>query len=339
MRELLSQSPAFAFILLAAGLVVLLTGAKYFVDGIAALAEWFGVPPLIVGMTLVAFGTSTPELVINALSAFRGETGLAFGNIVGSSTINIGFVLAVTALVRPLKVEPSIITREIPMLLVAVCAVLILSNDLRFDAAGADSLGREDGLILLLLFSIFVYYTVIYSIARRALGGVGADAFMTEVTDEARPRRGSVGRHAMITLSGAAAVSLGAAWTVDGATGVARLLGLSDNLIGLTIVSFGTTLPELVTCVVAARRGNADIALGNIVGSNLFNILAIGGVVSVIRPVAIPAGGHADLLFMALLSVVLLPVTVRSGQTVTRGEGVFLLAVYLSFLVWRLGGA
>jgi cation:H+ antiporter len=126
---------------------------------------------------------------------------------------------------------------------------------------------------------------------------------------------------------------------VDGATGAARLLGLSENLIGLTIVSFGTTLPELVTCIVAARRGNAEIALGNVVGSNLFNILAIGGVVSTIRPVRIPEGGHADLWFMALLSAVLLPVAVRSGRMVTRGEGALLLTIYCSFLVWRVTGA
>lgn len=327
--------------LLAAGLAVLLVGAKYFVDGIAAIAEALGVPPLVIGMTLVAFGTSTPELVINALSASRGETALAFGNIVGSCTVNIGFVLAVTALVRPLRVEPSLITREIPMLWLAVAALLILANDrLLNGGAGPDQFGRGDGLVLLLLFGIFVYYTVIYSLVRRKLAGAPDDAFLAEVAEEteARPRQALL-RQGVVTLLGLAGVSLGASWTVDGATGAARLLGLSENLIGLTIVSFGTTLPELVTCVMAARRGNADIALGNIVGSNLFNLLAIGGVVATISPVAIPAGGQADLLFMALLSVVLLPVAVRSGQTITRGEGAFFLAAYLLFLAWRLAGA
>lgn len=318
---------------------MLLIGAKYFVEGIAAIAEALGAPPLLVGMTVVAFGTSTPELVINALSAYRGETALAFGNIVGSCTVNIGFVLAVTALVRPLKVEPSIITREIPMLWVAVTALLILGNDLLLGGSGADAFDRGDGLILLLLFGIFVYYTAIYSVAKRKFTGA-QDAFMAEVTQEAESQsRKSLAKDGVVTLLGLVAVSLGATWTVDGATGVARLLGLSENLIGLTIVSFGTTLPELVTCVMAARRGNADIALGNIVGSNLFNILAIGGVVSAIAPVAIPAGGQADLLFMALLSIVLLPVAVRSGQTITRGEGACLLAVYLLFLGWRVASA
>ena len=334
------SSTLFAFGLLAAGLAVLLIGAKYFVDGIAAIAEALGAPPLIVGMTVVAFGTSTPELVINALSAYRGETALAFGNIVGSCTVNIGFVLGVTALVRPLKVEPSLITREIPMLWVAVAALLILGNDVRLGGTGADEFARGDGLVLLLLFGIFVYYTAIYSIAKRKLTGVSEDGFMAEVTEGAEThKRKSLVKDGIGTALGLMAVSVGATWTVDGATGVARLIGMSENLIGLTIVSFGTTLPELVTCVMAARRGNADIALGNIVGSNLFNILAIGGVVSAITPVRIPAGGQADLLFMALLSIVLLPVAIRSGQTITRGEGAGLLAIYVLFLSWRVAGA
>ena len=337
------DSNVWSALLLVGGLAVLLTGAKYFVDGIAALAEALGVSPLIIGMTVVAFGTSTPELVINALSSPRGETALAFGNIVGSCTVNIGFVLGVVALIQPLKVESSLITREIPMLWVAVCALLILGNDrLLNGGAGNDVFGRGDGLMLLLLFGIFIYYTAIYSIARRKLGGVG-DAFVEEVREEiaaTSPDRRSMAKHGVAVVLGLIAVSVGAAWAVDGATGLARVLGMSESLIGLTIVSLGTTLPELVTCALAARRGNADIVLGNIVGSNLFNIMGIGGVVATIRPVPVPPGGQWDLLFMSTLSAVLLPLAIRSGQRITRGEGAFLLTSYLSFLVWRVfGGA
>lgn len=323
--------------LLTAGLAILLIGAKYFVEGIATLAEALGVSPLIVGMTVVAFGTSTPELVVNALAAYRGETALAFGNIIGSCAINVGFVLAVTALVRPLQVETSLITREVPMLWVAVGAILILSHDRLLNGDAGDSLGRADGMILLLLFAIFLYYTAIYSIAKRALTGGKEDAFISEVREEvhSQPRKKLAGQLGAAAL-GLVGVSLGAQWTVEGATALARLWGMSDNLIGLTIVSFGTTLPELVTCVMAARSGNADIALGNVVGSNLFNLLAIGGAVATIRPVPVPAGGAVDLLFMALLTVVLLPIAIRSGRTITRGEGGFLLFSYLIFLGWRL---
>ncbi|MBM3795206.1 MAG: calcium/sodium antiporter [Acidobacteria bacterium] len=332
-----------ALLWLVGGLAALLAGAKYFVEGIAEIARAFGVSPLIIGMTVVAFGTSTPELVINALSAHRGETALAFGNIVGSCTVNIGFVLGLTALIQPLKVESSLITREIPMLWVAMAGFLILGNDAWLSGAATDAFQRTDGLVLLLLFGIFIYYTAIYSIAQRRLAGLGPsqeDAFMEEVGAEAAAAKPPSGLKTYGgALLGLAGVSAGAAWAVDGATALARLWGMSENLIGLTIVSLGTTLPELVTCVMAARRGDAGIALGNVVGSNLFNILAIGGTVATLRPVSVPGGGHWDLLFMAALSAVLLPLAIRSGQRITRAEGAFLLASYLAFLGWRLLGS
>ncbi len=330
-----------AIVLCFAGLVLLIIGAKYFIDGIALIAEALGVPPLIIGMTLVAFGTSMPELVVNVLSAQRGETSLAFGNIVGSCTVNIGLVLAVTALVNPVKVESAIITREIPMLIVSVAALLILGLDSRLNGVGPDMLGRIDGLVLLLLFAIFIYYTVIYSLASQLLRGRITDALVTEVSAEQPPaldRPTLTVLRGVTTLLGLIGISLGADWTVDGASSLARLWGIPENIIGLTVVSLGTTLPELITCVIATRRGNGDIALGNVVGSNLFNILAIGGLVSTVTPVAIPSGGHLDIVFMGILTGVLLPIAIRSGQTITRGEGAVLLTAYLGFLVYRLAG-
>jgi cation:H+ antiporter len=341
MEALAAQSALFAFAVLALGLAVLLVSANYFVEGIAAIASILGVPPLVIGMTLVAFGTSTPELVINGLAASRGETALAFGNIVGACTLNVGFVLAITAIVRPLRVEPSIITREIPMLWLGVIAILILGADKFFDpTATVNSFNRADGLILLLLFGIFIYYTVIYSMASRAVIGFRRDAFLEQVAQETEvPVRPAIGRHTAITLIALGGVSLSADWTVSGATGLARFLGLSENIIGLTIVALGTTLPEMLTCVLAARRGNADIALGNVLGSNIFNLLAIGGMVSFLSPVVVPQGGALDLFFMAFLALVLLPIAIRSGLTITRGEGVFLLAANIAYLLYRLFSA
>jgi cation:H+ antiporter len=324
-----------------AGLILLIVDAKYFIDGIALIAEVLGVPPLIIGMTLVAFGTSTPELVVNAVSAQRGETSLAFGNIVGSCTVNIGLVLAVTALVKPIRVESTIITREIPMLIVSVGALLVLGLDSSLNGMGPDALQRIDGLVLLLLFSIFIYYTIIYSVASQLLRGRLTDALVAEVYTEQPPaayRPRLTLFRSLTTLLGLIGVSIGADWTVNGASSLARLFGIPENIIGLTIVSLGTTLPELITCVIATRRGNGDIALGNVVGSNLFNILAIGGLVSTIAPVAIPPGGHLDIAFVGVLTAVLLPIAIRSGQTITRGEGAVLLTAYLGFLAFRLAG-
>jgi len=325
-----------------AGLTVLIIGAKYFIDGVALVAEAFGVPPLIVGMTLVAFGTSAPELVVNLLSAYRGETGLAFGNIVGSCTVNIGLVLAVTAMVNPIKVESAIITREIPMLIAGVLAFLVLGLDLALNGTGPDALERADGLILLLLFSIFLYYTAIYAFAIKFLRNRVPDALVQEVSSEQplavdRPRLTLL--RCVTMLFGLAGLSFGADWTVDGATSIARLQGIPENIIGLTIVSIGTTLPELVTCIMATRKGNGDIALGNVIGSNLFNILAIGGLVAVVSPVPIPHGGHLDILFMAFLTCFLLPIAIRGGQTIMRGEGAVLLTCYAAFLAYRLAGS
>lgn len=320
------------FILLAASLGLLLLAAQYFVDGISTIAENFGVPKIVIGMTVVAFGTSTPELVVNSISAYQGATDLAFGNIVGSCLINVGFVLALTALIRPMKVEPSLITREIPMLIVAVAAIVVLGSDRFLNAEAQDAWRRSDGMILLLLFAIFLYYTT-----RQAMRAGKTDAFIAEVqvkVERAAPK--ALWIQILFTVAGFIGVSLGASWTVDYAVAIARGIGVSETLIGLTVISIGTTLPELATCMLAARRGDVDIALGNIVGSNLFNLLCIGGIVSTIRPIPIPNGGHIDLMVMAFLTVILLPIAIRSDRTITRGEGAFLMAVFVAFLGWRI---
>jgi Ca2+/Na+ antiporter len=251
-------------LLLAAALAALLLGARYFVDGVSAFAAQAGVPPLVIGMTLVAFGTSLPELVINSLSAARGSTGLAFGNIAGSCLLNIGFVLALTAVLHPLRVETSLLTREIPMLVVSVSAALVLSGDAWLDGAAGSQWERTDGLALLLFFSIFVYYTARGVLAARE------DRFVEEVRAEEHAQQRRAGwRQAAFALGGLVGIWLGADGAVDRAVSIARTLGVSEALIGLTLLSFGTTLPELATCLIAVRRGNPEMALGNVVGSNI----------------------------------------------------------------------
>lgn len=323
------------FVLLAASLALLLAAARYFVDGISSIAAALGVPPLVIGMTVVAFGTSTPELVVNGLSAAQGSTSLAFGNIAGSCIVNIGFVLGATALIQPLRVEPSLITREIPMMIVGVLAVLIFANDRFLDAAAQNVWSRTDALALLLLFGIFLYYTT-----WQALSAPKSDAFMAEVREESKGLSSrDLGKQSILAILGLIGVSLGANWTVEYAVNLARLIGLSEAVIGLTVISLGTTLPELATCVLAARRGNPDIALGNVVGSNIFNLLCVGGIVGTIRPVPIPAGGLEDLWIMAFLAIVLLPIAIRSQRTITRGEGAFLLATLSGYLAWRIASS
>jgi cation:H+ antiporter len=225
------------------------------------------------------------------------------------------------------------------MLIVASLALLVLANDrLLNHAVEDDAWGRSDGLVLLLLFSIFLYYT-----AREAMSAGKQDPFVEEVQEEADRQTAAEPAKPLwmllaMTIAGLVGLSLGAQWTVDFAVAIAQTLGVSQSVIGLTIVSFGTTLPELTTCIIAARRGNADIALGNVVGSNILNLLGIGGLVSTIRPVPIPQGGQQDLLFLAVLTVVLLPIAIRSGRVITRGEGAVLLTAFAGYMGWRIAG-
>jgi cation:H+ antiporter len=320
---------------LVAGLALLLVSARWFVAGISAIAAALGVPQLVIAMTVVAFGTSMPELVVNVMSAAQGSTGLAFGNIVGSCIINIGFVLGVTAMYRPLRVEPSLITREIPMMILGVVAFAVFGSDRILDGASTNVWRRTDGIVLLLLFCVFLYYTVRQSISARV-----DDPFMAEVgevADKVRIRPGW--QDIAMTLVGLAGVSYGADLTVDHAVDLARALGLSETVIGLTVISLGTTLPELATCTMAARRGDSDIALGNVVGSNIFNILCIGGIVATVSPISLPAGGAADLVFLTLQSALLLPIAIRSQRTITRGEGAFFAISFAAYLSWRVIGS
>lgn len=318
------------------GLAVLIGGADLLIRGVSGLAAAAGVPQLVIGLTVVAFGTSTPELVVNVMAASHGQTELAFGNIVGACTVNIGLVLALTALIRPLTVEPSIITRELPMVLLAVAAIVVLSEDSALGTRTADTLDRSDGLALLLFFSVFLYYTVMQVVLRRS-----ADAFVTEVRQSVAER--PAGRHKtwleiVMLLSGLAGVAVGGRMTVGGAVGIATALGIPEVIIGLTLVSLGTTAPELATCILAARRGQGDIAIGNVVGSNIFNLLFIGGLVATVRPVPIPRGGQLDLLFMAGLSVVLLPIAIRGPRRILRSEAGLLLGLYVGYVLYRTLG-
>jgi cation:H+ antiporter len=242
--------------------------------------------------------------------------------------------LAITAIYRPLAVQKSIITREIPMLLLAVAALVVMSEDVRLNGAANDSLSRADGVLLLLIFCVFVYSMVSQAFDKRS-----SDAFVADVVQE---ERAVVDRPLWIdagwTIAGLIGVAAGGRIAVVGATGIAQAAGISEVVIGLTIVSFGTTLPELATTIIAARKGQGDLAIGNVIGSNIYNLLFIGGLVSVINPIPIPPGGETDLLLMAGLCFALLPITLRQRR-VTRGEGVLLAIVYLGYTAFRLAGS
>ncbi len=313
--------------LLAVGLAVLVVGGDGLVRGASALARQLGVSPLVVGLTVVAFGTSAPELAVNGLAALRGDTALSFGNIVGSNVANIGLIVASASLVRPLVVRSSVITREIPMMLLGSLAVVVLAFD-RVRGETVESYDRYDGLVLLLFFSVFLYTTLI-----EVLSGRAEDPLLAQAEEVAPGERlASPLPSLLLVVAGLAGLVAGAELTVRSAVALAEALGVPKAVVGLTLVAVGTSLPELVATLVATFRGQADLAVGNVVGSNLFNLLFILPLTAIVRPVPVPAAGHWDLAVMLLMSVALLGVAMTHRRQVVRAEGLVLLVLYFVYL-------
>lgn len=319
-------------LMVAGGLVALIFGADFMIRGISSLATKLGVPAIVIGMTVVAFGTSLPEVAVNVMSAAKHQTDLAFGNIVGSCSINLGWVLALTAIIRPLKVDAIIIRRELPFMILASAMLLVMSLDPQLNGPSfLPILPRTDGLLLLLLFCVFLYNTTMQTISVRKKDDLVEEA--TDVAEDIKPLPGL--QMTLMIVGGLIGVGVGAHFAVQGAVHIAERFGVPDNIIGLTLISFGTTLPELVTCIIAARRGQAEIAMGNVVGSNILNILFVGGTVATIHPIAIPQGGIGDMAFLTFLCMLTLPIAIRGSRTVTRAEGAFLLILYLAYTTYR----
>jgi cation:H+ antiporter len=321
----------FDFVTLAGGLALLVLGGDALVRGASDLARRLGVAPVIVGLTVVAFGTSTPELVVNVAAALRGSTEIGFGNVVGSNVANIGLILGISALIAPLAIHRTLVMREIPMMLLS-CGVALALGWEGPGGGGEAGFGRPDGVILLLLFGVFLYYTFADALRQRS------DAFLEAVTPPGGPGPvpppvRAIGTMILLIVGGLVLLVIGGELAVRGATGVARALGTAEAVVGLTIVAVGTSLPELATSTIAAYRGESDVAVGNIVGSNIFNLLFIWGVSVVLAPSRVPEGGMIDLGVMTGFSVLLLPL-VLTQKRLTRGEGVLILAGYVGYVGW-----
>jgi len=318
------------FILL--GLVLLVVGGDFLVRGASSIATDFNVPPVVIGLTIVAFGTSAPELSVNVLAAVQGNTDVSFGNVIGSNIANIGLILGICAIIKPLAVHGSIIEREIPMMLLASFAVLILASD-QFLLGERSAFDRSDGLILLLLFGLFMFYTVVDVIKSRQ-----SDPSLKQIEEEDEPSGFSTGLYNLgLVLVGLVMLIGGGQLAVDYSVSVARALGVPSVIIGLTIIAIGTSLPELVSCGLATWKGHTDIAIGSVIGSNIFNLLLVNGICSTIIKIEVPMpGGDADLFMMVFLSALLLPLGLSFKSRLARGEGVALFAMYFAFMGWRV---
>ncbi len=319
--------------MLACGLFLLLAGGVALVQGASGIASRFGVPPLVVGLTVVAFGTSAPELMVNIVGAWSGETELAFGNVSGSNLANLGLVLGTAAIISPMLIEGQIVRRELPLLLLATSILLVMTLDGPLDGLPA-ILSRADGLILLMLFSIFVYITV-NDFVREERDAV-VDNLLTLGQSMPKSREVETRTYWIYVLGGIIALGVGGQFSVVYGSLLATSLGVSPVIVGLLVVAIGTSLPELVTSIIAALRQESDLCVGNVIGSNLFNSLVVLPVSTLVRPLPVPEGGEGDVFAVLLFTAALLPIFFFGRSRMGRPTGTLLLASYCGYMTWRV---
>ncbi|RKJ65346.1 calcium/sodium antiporter [Roseburia sp. 1XD42-69] len=298
--------------LLSVGFVMLVKGADWFVSGASSLAQRFGISQLVIGMTIVAIGTSAPEAAVSIAAALKGSADITIGNIVGSNILNVLIILGISAVITPLAVSKSTLRYEVPFMIMVTLLLLVQGGD--------GEIQFMDGFVLLVFFLLYLFY--LYCIAKK-----GSEP--GEVPVKSQGMKSSI----FAVTAGLVLILLGSNLSVDAASAIARMLGMSERFIGLTIVALGTSLPELFTSVSAARKGNADIAIGNIVGSNIFNILFVVGLSAWIIPVPFSSGFLADTLTAAAAGILLL-ICSAGGQKLGRGSGILMLLFYLGYFVF-----
>jgi cation:H+ antiporter len=319
--------PLYALILFCLiGFALLYFGAEWLVKGSSSLARSLGMSPIVIGLTVVAFGTSAPELVVSLTSSIQGKSMIAVGNVVGSNICNIALVLGLAAMFNPIKSDPSVVRRDIPIMLAISVYLLLLTMN--------SKLGRIEGATL--FGGIILYTAMNYAMAKKEK--VSATEIMSELEEigfiSSRPKQ------ILLISAGIAGVVGGAQIVVDNAVLIMTILGVSEKFIGLTIVAFGTSLPELATSVVAALRGEMDISIGNLVGSNVFNIMSVLGVASLVRPIPIPGGFFESGLwidYVVMMITSFLPwLMMRKTFTVSRKDGLILLLCYAAYLTYLI---
>ncbi|MCJ7542578.1 MAG: calcium/sodium antiporter [Desulfobacterales bacterium] len=309
------------------GLIILIKGANILVDGSSSIARRLKVSNLVIGLTVVAFGTSTPELFVNIIASLKGNTDIAIGNVLGSNTANFLFILGVSSIICPLSVTKGTVWKEIPFSLLAAIILALMANDQFIDKYGVSALTRIDGLVLLSFFILFLYYS--FSIAKDIEG----------MESHISSKEHRLAKSVLLVVLGLVGLCFGGKWIVDGAVHLALKFGISQSLVGLTIVAVGTSLPELATSAVAAHKGNVDIAVGNVVGSNIFNIFFVLGISATIKPIPFSVKSNID-IGMVILASLLLFAFMFTGKkrSIDRWEGIlslFLYGTYLAFQITR----
>lgn len=312
-----------SIILFLLGFVILVKGADFFIDGACSIARILKISDLVIGLTIIAFGTSAPELFVNIIASVQGNTDIAVANVIGSNITNIFLILGISAIIYPLTVTKGTVFKEIPFCLLSVILLLVMISDNIIDKQNFSALTRIDGIIFLSFFIIFMYYA--FSIAKEN----------NENEQEPTKKIGPFKSVLYICL-GIAGLTLGGKWIVDGAIAIARFFKIGESFIGLTIVAIGTSLPELVTSVIAASKKKNDIAVGNVVGSNIFNIFFVLGISSIINPLPISHDFYIDIFVCIFASVLLfLFMFIGKKHTIDRFEGVISVILYFVFIIFR----
>ena len=330
MQNIINGLPIAAVILLlAVGFAFLVKGADFFVEGSSSIAKKLKVPPIIIGLTIVAMGTSLPETAVSVTASLVQNNERAVSNVVGSNIFNLMFVIGVCSILTPIMVQKATVVRDIPLSLGCALFLLVLGVSGLGDKAGM-TLGHADGVIFLIVFAGYIF-TMVRSAMKARAAGQKVEIEGVEECDNMKEL--SYGKSILFLIVGAAAIAFGGDLTVDTASRIAIELGMSQTLVGLTIVSIGTSLPELVTSVVAARKNEVDMAVGNAVGSNIFNILMVLGISSAISPVALIRENIIDIVLLMVFSVMVW-IFAGTRKKIERKEGIIMVVVYLVYCAY-----
>ncbi len=312
------------YILFILGFILLIKGADLLVDGSASIAKKLNISAIVIGLTIVSFGTSAPELIVNIFSSLSGNTDIAIGNILGSNIANIFLILGVSSIICPLVTKKNTVWKEIPLSLLAALILGIMAHDTLIDGSNFSGLTRTDGMILISFFIIFLYYTF-------GISQATGDITDTDIKLFSYPQS------FLYIVLGLVGLSVGGKWIVDGAVHIAESFHLSQSLIGLTIVAIGTSLPELATSAIAASKKQTDIAIGNVIGSNIFNIFWILGISSIINPLPFNQTSSSDILMTISASFILFCIMfIGKKHTVERWQGIVFILIYIGYIVFSV---
>lgn len=321
------------YILLLIGFALLVKGADYFVDGSSNIAKKLRIPSLIIGLTIVAFGTSAPEAAVSITASINGQNGMAIGNVIGSNIFNLLMVIGASGIIKPLLVEKSILSREFPFTLLISIILIILSSDILFFNSSINTINRIDGIILLILFIVFLYYLINSAMKNRKESlcdtETSADLDMSNI--KSIEKSNTMIKSILISVIGIAAIIFGGNLVVDSASNIASSFGVNDQLIGLTVVSIDTSLPEFVTSIIAATKGESDLALGNVLGSNIFNILFVIGASALISPMTVDPKLIINGAIM-ILSTILVYFYAYRKNDISKFESITLSLLYFGYM-------